>query len=81
MNILEAGQLVAKVSLADNRVVDEATILFWHETIGDLDVVEAMSALRQFRRDSPGVYLEPGHLLQIVQRAAAADDVDQWMRR
>ena len=42
MNILEAGQLVAKVALADNRAVDEATILFWHETIGDREVAEAV---------------------------------------
>lgn len=64
--------LLAKVQLGDNRDVDEIVIAYWHELIGELDLADAMAALKRFRREQPGVYLEPGHLLELVA------PVDPW---
>lgn len=66
--------LLAKVRLGDNRQVDEVTVVYWHELIGDLDLEPALAALRKFRRERPGVYLEPGHLLEL----AGVDESDPW---
>lgn len=68
--------LVAKVALGDNRHVDKLVIAYWHDTIGDLELSAAIDALRRFRRERPGVYLEPGHLLEL---AGVRDDMpDSW---
>lgn len=56
--------LLAKVQLGDNRTVDELTLEYWLDLIGDLPFETALTALRRFRRERPGVYLEPGHLLE-----------------
>lgn len=71
MNRRETATLLAKVQLGDNRVVDALVIEYWHDTIGDLEFDDAMAALRSFRRERPGTYLEPGHLLEL---AGVVDD-------
>lgn len=72
MTLTEMAVLVAKVQLGDNREVDELVIAYWHELIGDMDFEQAMKTLRRFRRERPGVYLEPGHLLEL---AGIVDDI------
>lgn len=59
--------LLAKVQLGDNRHVDGLTLDYWLDTIGDLELQPALDALRRFRRERPGVYLEPGHLLELAR--------------
>ena len=75
MTIAQTAALVAKVALGDNRHVDELVIAYWHDTIGDLDFDDALAALKRFRRERPGVYLEPGHLLEY---AGADVRPDPW---
>lgn len=58
--------LLAKIQLGDNRQVDELTIQYWLDTVGDLPLDTALAALKRFRRERPGVYLEPGHLLELA---------------
>lgn len=43
-------------------------ITAWCEVLGDLDYTEAMSALSEHRRTAPGVWVEPGHLVNILIR-------------
>lgn len=62
----EMAVLLAKVQLGDNRHVDGLVLEYWMDTIGDLDVETALQALRRFRRERPGTYLEPGHLLELA---------------
>lgn len=66
--------LLAKVQLGDNRQVDRLTVEYWLDTIGDLDLPAALEALKRFRRERPGTYLEPGHLLELV----GVEPVDSW---
>jgi len=58
--------VLAKVQIGDNRHVDGLVLDYWMDTIGDLDFETAMHALKRFRRERPGVYLEPGHLLELA---------------
>lgn len=66
MNVRECAQVLAKIQLVDNRGVDEAVILDWMDYVGDLDFSVAIAAVIRFRRERPGVYLEPGHLLELA---------------
>ena len=63
MNLDDTGTLLAKIAAIDNRVVDEYTILGWQELLANISLPNALDALNEHRRNSPGVYLEPGHIL------------------
>lgn len=95
MNREEAAAIYAKASLIDHRRSDDrqvvaATVLAWHEILADLTFEDANRALVIFRQEKPGVYLEPGYLVQISapwrrdrarrQRAAAIDSPERLNR-
>lgn len=65
MNFEETSAIIAKAKHVDNRHVDAGMVLAWNEILGDLSYEDANRALIVFRRERPGVYLEPGHLLEI----------------
>lgn len=59
--------MLAKIQLVDNREVTELVVIDWMDYIGDLHFADAIAAVVRFRREQPGVYLEPGHIVQLVQ--------------
>lgn len=61
MNSFEMKRLLAKISLGDNRQVDQLVIDDWMETIGHLSYQDAYAAVVAHRRDSTD-YLMPGHI-------------------
>lgn len=67
MNLSETAKFLATVSVIDNRRTDDAAVKVWNSIIGDIPAPVAMEALRRFRRDQPGVYLEPGYIVQIAK--------------
>lgn len=69
MNIDELKQVVAKVQLGDNRQVDRLVLEYWFELIGHLDIRDAFEGVNAHRRTSPGVWLEPGHVIAGARRA------------
>lgn len=69
MNAFEMKRLLAKISLGDNRQVDQLVIDDWMETIGHLDYPAAYEAVVAHRRDSTE-YLQPAHIAQLVSRRA-----------
>lgn len=62
----DMAKVLAFIQLGDNRHVDGLVLDYWMQVVGDLDFDAAMSAVRRFRRERPGVYLEPGHLLELA---------------
>lgn len=71
MNIEETGKLLARVQVIDNRRVDEATILAWHELVEDLDYAMAVEAVRLHFREST-TYLVPAHVRRGIERILLA---------
>lgn len=67
MNSFEMKRLLAKISLGDNRQVDQLVIDDWFETIGHLSYQDAYQAVVQHRRDSTE-YLMPGHITRLVHQ-------------
>jgi hypothetical protein len=60
-DLTETGKLLALIRTGDNRTVDQATIAFWHDVVGDLDLGDALEAVRRHRRASAD-YLLPAHV-------------------
>lgn len=58
----QTKQVLAKIALVDNRLVDLATIAAWHEIIGHLSYDDAMQAVTNHRRNSFD-YLTPAHVV------------------
>lgn len=67
MNLEQVGIVLAKAASVDNRDVGRAAVLAWNEIIGPLDLGDALAAVTRFRIESPGVYLEPGHVRRIAR--------------
>lgn len=62
MDQQEAFRLLGRASAVDNRKVSQLAAIVWAETLPDMSYDEAAGLMNEFRRDNPGVYLEPGHL-------------------
>ena len=62
----QMARVLAFVQLGDNRHVDGLVLDYWLQIVGDLDFDTAMGAVVRFRRERPGTYLEPGHLLELA---------------
>lgn len=67
MNKQEVAAVVAKVKLGDNREVNELVLMEWFDTIGHLDVRDAIEAVTMHRRESTA-YLMPAHIIANVRR-------------
>jgi hypothetical protein len=64
----EVAQVLAKAAAFDRRTVGRADVAVWAEAIGHLDLAEALDAVTEHYQAHPGVWLEPGHVLEIVRR-------------
>ena len=71
MNIVQTNDLLVHIQLIDNRQVGDATVLEWHELVGDLDYDEALEAVRLHFRDSTD-YLKPAHVRGGIDRIRLA---------
>jgi hypothetical protein len=69
MTIDELKQVVAKIQLGDNRQVDRLVLEYWWELIGPVHYEDALAAVSMHRREKPGVWLEPGHVIADAKRA------------
>ena len=69
MNPSEAAQLLGLAAAIDNRKASEIAAIEWANELPDLSLTECIAALRKFRRTRPGVWLEPGHIRELVKIA------------
>lgn len=67
MNRQETAKVLAKIQIGDNRTIDRLTLDEWHDTIGHLDFVDAIAAVRLFRQESTD-YLMPAHVISNAKR-------------
>lgn len=69
----EVARLLAIAAAVDNRRLDgiagEAALEAWMPVVGDLDYPLAVLAIHEHRRERPDVYLQPGHIREIVLAA------------
>lgn len=79
MNRNDVIDVLSVVAAATRRSVGEADVSIWEPIIGSLPKDLALQAVRDHIRDSPGVWLEPGHVYQRA-RAIRRDEMerDNW---
>jgi hypothetical protein len=62
--------LLAIIASTDRRTVGEGELVTWTELIGDLPKDDCLASIMAHRREQPGVWLEPGHIVQRVKAIA-----------
>jgi len=79
MNLQETAKLLARAQLIDNRRIDEAVILEWHQYVADIALPVALEALTLHRQESTE-YLVPAHIVRNVERILTAPESpeDEW---
>jgi len=68
--------LLAIIAAGDNRTVGETDVTIWGAMIGGLPKDDCLAAVEAHRKEQPGVWLEPGHVVQRV-RAVMRDRFDR----
>ena len=69
MDLRETHELLILASAIDHRTVDDGIVSVWQQILADTQYKPALQALTDHRRNSPGVYLEPGHIVQGIRQA------------
>ena len=74
MDQQQTEALLIRASATDNRIVTDPLITQWLDLLGNFEYTDLVNALREHRLTAPGVYLEAGHLAQILtnRRKSAA---------
>ena len=67
MNRNDLIDILTVIQVIDHRTIGEADIIAWGDLIGDLPKDLALQAVRDHRREQPGVWLEPGHVYARVR--------------
>jgi len=69
MDKREAEKLMILASAIDSRKITDAAVTVWQMVLADVNYSDAEVAYINHRRNEPGVYLEPGHILQQIKMA------------
>lgn len=67
MTKTEMALLLAAMAACDGRRVDDATVLFWHEIVGDQDYTLAQEAVIDHYRHS-AEHMKPVHVIEGIAR-------------
>lgn len=76
MNRDDVIDVLSVVAAATRRTVGETDVDVWQAVIGDLRKDHALRGVRDHLREKPGVWLEPGHIVERV-RARRRDELDR----
>jgi hypothetical protein len=68
VNVEEVGQLLAVASVYDRRRPSAEVAMVWAGDLDDVDLAEAITAVREHYTTHPDVWVVPGHLRAIVRR-------------
>jgi hypothetical protein len=68
--------LLSTIAVGDRRTVGQTDVEFWYQILSDQPKDLAMEAVVDHFRESPGVWLEPGHIATRV-RAMRRDMADR----
>lgn len=71
MNIIEAGMVLAKIQAFDNRNVDDATVVAWHEVLERHTLQDALAAVTDYFRANHA-WIMPAHIIERVRAVEEA---------
>ncbi len=67
MNRNDIIDLLTVIAAGDRRTVGNTDVDFWANIVGDIPKDLALEAVRRHFRERPGVWLEPGHIVQCAR--------------
>jgi len=65
VNITETSRLLTYVAAVDGRRVDDATVIAWHDILGDLQMADCQQAVRRHFAGSKD-WLMPAHVRELA---------------
>lgn len=68
MNFADTGKLLAFIGAVDRRIPGDAEIAAWQELLEDINLDDALNAVREHRRTSTD-WIQPAHILNGVKKA------------
>lgn len=71
MNIVETGMVLAKIQAFDNRNVDDATVVAWHEVLERYTLHDALAAVTDYFRTNHA-WIMPAHIIERVRATEEA---------
>lgn len=71
----ETRILLGEVAIIDSRKMSTETANVWQQLLHGFTLAECREALATFRRNRPDDWVNPGHLVQIMNRAPSWDQV------
>lgn len=80
MNRDDIIDLLTAIAAGDRRTVGNADVEFWQAIVSDVPKDLALEAVRNHFRERPGVWLEPGHIVQgarDIQRERLQRETDE----
>lgn len=77
MNLVETGQLLTVAAAFDNRHVTTETAVAWHEVLKDVDLQDALVAVREHHKSSTE-YLMPAHVVAGARRERERRERELW---
>jgi len=63
VNKSDVVDVLSMVAAGDRRTVGDADVEMWFLVMGDVPKDFALSAIVAHRRDFPGIWMEPGHIV------------------
>lgn len=77
----QVAAVLAAVQLGDGRQTDRVVLDYWAGLISEVHPADALAAVTLHRREQPGVWLEPGHIISGARRAREAREREERMNR
>lgn len=68
MTPADAARLLAVAAIYDRRTIGETEARAWAADLDDVDLDQAVAAVREHYTASPDVWLRPGHVRAVVRR-------------
>ena len=68
--------VLSTIAVGDRRTVGRTDVEFWFTVLGDLPKDAALEAVAKHFREKPGVWLEPGHIVERV-KAMRRDELER----
>lgn len=70
MNLVDTSKLLAVIATVDRRTVGETDIVAWHDLLEDVTLDDALTAVREHRRES-AEWIQPAHIVARVRKIRA----------
>lgn len=77
MNLSETARLLAAIAAFNNRTIGAADVGAWQSVLGDIELADAMEAVRRHYTESTE-WLMPAHVRRLIGEIVKARETSPW---